>query len=145
MRVEARSSARRWSRSTDYLQKTNPDLPLLIDDFKNFGTVADGYAEAIPDLARLLRNSVTTGNTIVSKKSQLTAFYDEGAKLADSLTAFTKDNGENLVTLAKEGRPILEVSARYSSTFPCFLGALNKIIPMIDSTYRENMLHITSN
>ncbi len=128
----------------DYLQETNPDLPLLIDDLKNFGTVADGYAAAIPDLARLLRNSVTTGNTVLSKKSQFTAFYQEGANLADTLTAFTKDNGENLVTLAKEGRPILEVAARYTSTFPCFLGALRKIIPMVDSTYRENMLHITT-
>ncbi len=127
----------------DYLQETNPDLPLLIEDLKDFGTVADGYAAAIPDLARLLRNTVVTGNTVVSKKSQFTAFYQEGANLADTLTTFTKANGENLVTLAKEGRPILEVAARYSSTFPCFLAALHKIIPMVDSTYRENMLHIT--
>ncbi len=127
----------------NYLEETNPDLPLLIDDLKKFGTVADGYAAAMPDLGRLLRNSVVTGNTVVSKNAQLTAFYEEGAKLANTLTTFTRDNGENLVTLAKEGRPILEVSAKYSSTFPCFLGALHKIIPMVDSTYRENMLHLT--
>ncbi|MGA8986727.1 MCE family protein [Aeromicrobium sp.] len=129
--------------TSEYLRKTNPDLPVLIDDLKNFGTVADGYSAAIPDLARLLRNSVVTGNTVVSKNSQLTAFYQEGADLAKTLTTFTEANGENLVTLAKEGRPILEVSARYSSTFPCFLGALRQIIPKVDSTYRENMLHIT--
>ena len=33
----------------NYLQKTNPDLPQLIDDLKKFGTVADGYTNAIPD------------------------------------------------------------------------------------------------
>ncbi len=125
-----------------YLQKTNPDLPLLIDDLKKFGTVSDGYANAIPDLGRLLRNSVVTGNTILAKKSQLAAFFDESTRLSETLTAFTKANGENLITLAKDGRPILEVAAKYSSTFPCFLGAMHKIIPMVDSTYRENMLHI---
>jgi len=126
----------------EYLQETNPDLPLLIEDLKKFGTVADGYADAIPDIGRLLRNSVVTGNTVVSKRSQLTAFFAESTRLSETLTDFTRANGENLITLAKDGRPILEVLAKYSSTFPCFLKGMRKAIPMIDNTYRENTLHI---
>jgi len=125
-----------------YLQESNPDLPQLITDLEKFGTVADGYARAVPDLGRLLSNSVVTGNTVVAKKSQLAAFYAESTQLANTLTDFTRANGDNLIALAKTGRPILEVSAKYSSTFPCFLGALHKIIPRIDNTYRNNMLHI---
>ncbi len=124
------------------LKKTNPDVPTLVDDLIKFGKVADGYAEAMPELGAFLRNTVTTGNTIVAKKSQLTAFFDESTKLSDSLTSFTKANGENLATLAKDGRPILETIGTYSTTFPCFLKAMGKLIPRLDSAYREGMLHI---
>lgn len=124
------------------LQKTNPDVPELVDDLIKLGTVADGYADAMPALGDLLRNTVTTGNTVVAKKSQLTAFFDEGTRLSNSLTSFTKANGENLVTLAKDGRPILETVGTYSKTFPCFLGGLRILIPRLDSAFREGMLHI---
>ena len=124
------------------LKKTNPDVPTLVDDLIKFGKVADGYAEAMPELGAFLRNTVTTGNTIVAKKSQLTAFFDESTKLSNSLTSFTKANGENLATLAKDGRPILETVGTYSTTFPCFLKAMGKLIPRLDSAYREGMLHI---
>lgn len=124
------------------LKKTNPDIPTLVDDLVKFGTVADGYAQAMPELGAFLRNTVTTGNTIVAKKSQLTAFFDESTKLSNSLTSFTKANGENLATLAKESRPILETVGTYSTTFPCFLKAMGKLIPRLDSAYREGMLHI---
>ncbi|GAA3525797.1 MCE family protein [Aeromicrobium panaciterrae] len=124
------------------LQKTNPDVPQLVDDLVKLGSVSDVYAEAIPELGEFLKNTVTTGNTIVAKKSQLTAFFDEGTKLSNSLTTFTKANGENLATLAKEGRPILETVGTYSTTFPCFLKGMSKLIPRLDSAYREGMLHI---
>lgn len=128
--------------ANSYLQKTNPDVPQLIDDLTKLGTVSDGYAAAMPDLGRLLRNTVVTGNTIVAKKAQLTAFFDEGTRLANTLTKFTKDNGENLKTLAREGRPVLETIGEYSSTFPCFLGAMHTIVPRLDSAFRSGMLHI---
>jgi phospholipid/cholesterol/gamma-HCH transport system substrate-binding protein len=128
--------------TNSYLQKVNPDVPQLIDDLTKLGTVSDTYADAMPELGRLLRNTVVTGNTVVAKKSQLTAFFDEATGLSNTLTTFTKDNGENIKTLNREGRPVLEVVGEYSSTFPCFLGAMTKIIPRLDSAYREGMLHI---
>jgi virulence factor Mce-like protein len=124
------------------LKKTNPDVPELVDDLIKLGKVSDGYADAMPELGAFLQNTVTTGNTIVAKKAQLTAFFDEGTRLSNSLTAFTKANGENLVTLAKESRPVLETVGTYSTTFPCFLKAMSKLIPRLDSAYREGMLHI---
>lgn len=127
-----------------YLQKTNPDVPRLIVDLKKFGTVSDGYADAIPDLGRLLRNTVVTGNTVVAKKSQLAAFFDEGTALSDTLTEFTKANGENLKTLARDGRPVLDVIDKYSPTFPCFLGAMRTLIPRLDSAFRGGKLHINA-
>lgn len=128
--------------ANSYLQKTNPDIPQLIDDLTKLGTVSDGYAAAMPELGRLLRNTVVTGNTIVAKKSQLTAFFDEATGLSNTLTEFTKDNGDNIKDLNKLGRPILETVGEYSTTFPCFLGAMDTLIPRLDSAYRDGMLHI---
>jgi len=128
--------------ANSYLQKTNPDIPMLIDDLTKLGTVSDGYADAMPELGRLLRNTVVTGNTIVAKKSQLTAFFDEATGLSNTLTKFTKDNGENIKTLNRLGRPILETVGRYSTTFPCFLASMHTLIPRLDSAYRDGRLHI---
>jgi len=128
--------------ANSYLQKTNPDIPQLIDDLTKLGTVSDGYAAAMPEIGRLLRNTVVTGNTIVAKKSQLTAFFDEGTELSNTLTTFTKDNGDNIKTLNKLSRPILETVGKYSTTFPCFLSAMHTLIPRLDSAYRDGRLHI---
>jgi phospholipid/cholesterol/gamma-HCH transport system substrate-binding protein len=125
-----------------YLQKTNPDVPQLIDDVNKLGTVSDNYAKAIPDLGRLLQNTVVTGNTIVAKKSQLAAFFDEGTALSNTLTDFTKANGQNFKELAIDGRPVLDTIAEYSPTFPCFLTAMTDLIPRLDSAFRGGELHI---
>lgn len=125
-----------------YLKKVNPDVPQLVTDLTKLGTVSDAYAAALPDLGRLLRNTVVTGNTIVAKKAQLAAFFDEGTRLSDTLTTFTKDNGDNLIRLAKEGRPVLETVGDYSVTFPCFLRSMATLIPRLDSAFRGGTLHI---
>jgi len=127
-----------------YLQKTNPDVPQLVDDLIKFGTVSDGYAAAMPELGRLLRNSVVTGNTLVAKRAQLTAFFDESTALANTLTAFTKANGDNLVQLAADSRPVLDVLGSYAPTFPCFLAGMRQIIPRLDSAFRDQQLHINA-
>jgi virulence factor Mce-like protein len=125
-----------------YLQKTNPDVPQLVDDLIKLGTVADGYADAMPELGRLLRNATFTGNTVVAKRAQLAAFFDEGTQLADTLTDFTKANGDNLVQLAGDSRPVLDVLGDYAPTFPCFLAGMSELIPRLDSAFRGGQLHI---
>jgi phospholipid/cholesterol/gamma-HCH transport system substrate-binding protein len=125
-----------------YLKKLNPEVPQLVTDVEKLGTVSDAYTAALPDLGRVLRNTVVTGNTVVAKKAQLAAFFDEGTRLADTLTTFTRDNGDNLQRLAKESRPVLETVADYSVTFPCFLKSMATLIPRLDSLYRGGTLHI---
>lgn len=125
-----------------YLKKLNPEVPQLVTDVTKLGTVSDAYTAALPDLGRVLRNTVVTGNTLVAKKAQLAAFFDEGTRLADTLTTFTRDNGDNLQRLAKETRPVLEMVGDYSVTFPCFLRSMSTLIPRLDSAYRGGTLHI---
>lgn len=126
----------------DYLKKSNPDLPQLITDLEKLGQVSDVYAAALPDLGELLRNSVTTGNTVVAKRTQLAAFLDEGARLADSLTVFFDRSGDDIVGGADESRVVLETTADYSSIFPCFTNALNTLLPRLNSVVRGGIAHI---
>ena len=128
--------------ANDYLKKLNPDVPQLIDDLIKLGKVSDGYANAMPEIGRLLKNTVVTGNTVVAKRSQLQAFYQEGTKLSDTLTAFLKENGDNLITVSKESRPVLQVISDYSRVFPCVLRGVTDITPKLNSTFRNDRLNI---
>lgn len=128
--------------ANDYLKKLNPEVPQLIDDLVKFGKVSDGYADAMPELGRTLKNTVVTGNTVVAKRAQLQAFYQEGTKLSDTFTEFLDKNGDNLVTLSHESRPVLEVASDYSVVIPCSLRALTEFTPKVASTFRNDGLHI---
>lgn len=128
--------------ANDYLKKINPDVPQLIDDLVKLGKVSDGYANAMPDLGRLLKNTVVTGDTIVAKRAQLQAFYQEGTKLSDTLTGFLNENGDNLITLSHESRPVLEVVSDYSVVIPCVLRGITEFTPKVASTFRDDGLHI---
>lgn len=128
--------------TNDYLKKVNPDVSKLVDDVVKLGTVSDGYADAMPELGRLLKNVVVTGDTIVARRAQLEAFYSEGSKLSDALTAFLHDNGDNLITLAHESRPVLDVLGTYSVVFPCVLQTVTELTPKLNSAFRDQTLHI---
>lgn len=126
----------------DYLRELNPDVPALVDSLVATGEVADVYARELPTIARFLENSVVTGNTLVEKRTELAAFFDEGTRLADTLRTFVDDNGDNLTALAAQQRRILAVSAKYSSTFPCFLGGMATSIERLDSVFKNRTVHI---
>ena len=128
--------------ANSYFQKINPDVPKLVDDLIKLGKVSDVYANAMPDLGSLLKNTVVTGNTVVAKRAQLQAFYQEGTKLSDTLTAFLKENGDNLITLSHESRPVLQVLSDYSVVFPCVLRGVTDITPKLNSTFRDERLNI---
>ncbi|HWV27575.1 MAG TPA: MCE family protein [Aeromicrobium sp.] len=125
-----------------YLKQLNPDVPQLVDDLTALGTVAEGYAAAMPDLGRLLGNTVEVGDTLVEKQKDLASFLDAGTRLSNTLTDFTAANGQNFIDIAKDSRPLLEMLADYSVTFPCFLEGMEQIIPRLDSVFRDQMLHI---
>lgn len=128
--------------ANNYLQQINPDVPLLIEDLVELGKVSDVYANAMPDLGRLLKNLVVTGDTVVAKRSQLVAFYREGTKLGNTTTEFLEENGDNIITLNHESRPVLEMISDYSLVFPCVLKAVNDLQPQLNSTFRDEALHI---
>ena len=125
-----------------YLKKFNPQIPGLIADIKLLATVTDTYGDAVPDIAATLRNTVKTGNTLVSREQKLNAFLKDFASFSDTTKGFLDTNGDNIIRLGKVGEPILALLARYSSEFPCLLQGLVRQAPRLAETFRGFIFHI---
>ena len=125
-----------------YLKRMNPQLPARIKDIQLLASVTDTYADVTPQLAETLRNTVKTGNTLVSKEKKLNAFLTDLTAFSDTATGFLNDNGDNLIRLGQLGEPILALLARYSGTFPCLLEGIVKQAPRLAQTFRGFIFHI---
>ena len=127
----------------DYLQRMNPKIPLLVDDLGKLSQVSDVYADVVPEIATLLRNSVKTGNTFLSKEQSgrrrcsTTSPGSRGpAGTSSSATATTSSR------LSKQGQRQLPVLAKYSAEYPCLLNGIVGAIPLQGEAFRDFTLHI---
>ncbi|MET0997692.1 MAG: MCE family protein [Marmoricola sp.] len=125
-----------------YLKRLNPQIPALIEDIKLLATVTDTYADVVPQLAATLRNTVKTGNTLVSKEQKLNAFLTDLTAFSNTTKTFLDDNGNNIIRLGQLSEPILALLSRYSSTFPCLLEGIVKQAPRLAETFRGFIFHI---
>jgi phospholipid/cholesterol/gamma-HCH transport system substrate-binding protein len=126
----------------DYLRRMNPKIPLLIDDLGKLATVSDTYAQVAPELARLLRNSVTTGNTFVQKEAKVQALFDDVASFSSTSRDFLEQNGSNIIRLSEQGQAQLPLFAKYAPEYPCLLNGMTDWVPRMESAYRGYTLHI---
>jgi len=126
----------------DYLRRTNPQLPQLIDDVKKLGDVSATYQSVVPELARFLRNTVTTGNTFVSQEAKIQALFQDVASFSNTSRDFLQANGDNIIRLGELGQATLPLLARYSPEYPCLFKALRNAIPRESAALRGRKLHI---
>ena len=126
----------------DYLKRMNPKIPLFIDDLGKLASVSDTYADVTPELANILRNSVTTGDTFVEKEAKVKALFDDVAGFSNTTQDFLEQNGQNIITLSKQGQRQLPVFAKYSPEYPCLLNGIVGAIPLEEQAFRGFMLHI---
>ncbi len=125
-----------------YLKRLNPQIPDIIADIKLLATVTDTYADVMPAIADTLRNTVKTGNTLVSKEEKLNAFLVDLTAFSDTTKAFLDDNGDNIIRLGQLSEPILALLSRYSSEFPCLIDGLVRQAPRLADTFRGFIFHI---
>lgn len=125
-----------------YFTEINPDIPALVNDLVQLGNVSDIYADALPDLARLLNNVSTTSKTIVSQRQQLVAFFSNTTALANTLDAFVERSGDDIVSVTRNGAPILRLLAKYVPSFPCVQAGLSATEPRISNAFRTGKLHV---
>jgi phospholipid/cholesterol/gamma-HCH transport system substrate-binding protein len=124
------------------LQEVNPLVPQLVADAAKLDRVSDIYRQVLPDLAITLDNTVLTGNTVVEKREQLTAFLDSVTGLSETARAFLQANAANIVRVSELSQPTLELLARYAPEYPCLTEGMVNWIPRMNSVYRDHIFHI---
>jgi phospholipid/cholesterol/gamma-HCH transport system substrate-binding protein len=125
-----------------YLKKLNPQVPGMVEDLRLLTTVSDNYADVMPELGRLLRNQVTTGNTLVEKEQDLRALFNDVGGFSDTTRDFLEVNDDNLIRLGQVSVPTLGSLAQYSPEYPCLLQGMTTWVPRIEQAYRGHTLHI---
>ncbi|RAG86690.1 mammalian cell entry protein [Streptacidiphilus pinicola] len=130
-------------RADTYFAALNPHLPALKQDITALAQVADVYADAAPDLLRILQNTVTTSRTLVDKRDVLDAFLTSTTTFAHTATGVLDEDQQRLITLAGVSRPTLSLLATYAPEYPCLLSGLVKFEPIDEQTFSGGHLHIT--
>lgn len=125
-----------------YLKRMNPEIPGLIDNITQLGQVSEVYESVVPDLVRLLRNSVTVGETFVSQEEQISALFNNVAGFSATAEQFLERNGDNMIRLADQGARILPLLAKHSPAFQCFLKGMVSQIGPNEQAFRNKTLHI---
>lgn len=125
-----------------YLTRFNPELPALVEDLRLTAEVSDTYADVLPEVATILRNTITTTSTLEDREDKLKALFNDVSRFAAVADRFTRANGDNLVRLADLGAAQLEVFARYAPGYPCLLGGIVGAGKLQAEAFRGFTLHI---
>jgi phospholipid/cholesterol/gamma-HCH transport system substrate-binding protein len=115
-----------------HLKKLNPQLPTLNRDIAELVKVTQVYSDAAPDILTALNDFTTTSATLVQKQAELAGLYGSTTRTAQDITAFLRQNQDNIIRLASVSRPTLEVLAKYAPEFPCTLRTLAGFVPAMD-------------
>ncbi len=125
-----------------YLKRLNPQVPELVEDLRLLAKVSGTYADVAPQIAETLRNTVTTGNTLVEREAKFNAFLKDVASFSGTAKTFLDANGDNIVRLGELSAPQTKLLNRYSAEFPCLLEGLVDQAPRLASTFRGFVFHI---
>lgn len=115
-----------------YLKEFNPQLPTLNRDLKELVKVSNVYADAAPDILTALTDFTTTSSTLAEKEGDLAGTLGATTEAAEDVTAFLRQNKDNIIRLAGVSRPTLELLDAYSAEFPCTLRTLAEFVPAMD-------------
>jgi phospholipid/cholesterol/gamma-HCH transport system substrate-binding protein len=125
-----------------YLERINPQIPRIVEDLRLTTQVAGTYADVTPELAQVLRNTITTTGTLQEKHDRLQALFTDVTSFSDTAHDFLRDNGDNIIRLGQVSAPQAEMLARYAPEYPCLLGGLVNAGKREAQAFRGFTLHI---
>ncbi|WP_310529089.1 MCE family protein [Nocardioides sp.] len=125
-----------------YLKRLNPEIPALIEDLRLTGKVSDVYADVLPEIATILRNTITTTQTLEGREEKLNALFKDIGSFSATAERFLDDNGDNVIRLGEVSRDQLRVLARYAPEYPCLLAGIVKAGALQAEAFRGFTLHI---
>ncbi|RRQ29056.1 MCE family protein [Rhodococcus sp. Eu-32] len=112
--------------SDEYLATINPSLPALQRDLAAAAVITNVYADATPDLMRVLDNATTTSNTIVAEQANLDLLLMNVTGLADTSNQVLTENEQPLETALHTLTATTTLLDEYSPELTCFIVGLNK-------------------
>ncbi len=125
-----------------YLKKLNPQLPLLVEDLRLASRVSDTYSDVMGQVASVLRDTVTTAQTLEGREKKVRALLTGVRAFSRTTDRFLADNGDNLIRVGQLGAAQLEVLARYAPQYPCLLEGIVGAGEKQAEAFRNFTLHI---
>lgn len=125
-----------------YLRRFNPEIPALVEDLRLTAKVSDIYADVLPEVATILRNTITTTQTLEGREDKLHALFKDIGRFSATTERFLDANGDNLVRLGELGRTQLRVLAKYAPEYPCLLEGIVAAGDLQAEAFRGFTLHI---
>jgi virulence factor Mce-like protein len=110
------------------VEEINPHVPQLTHDLQALVQVSDTYTEAIPDFVDALDALTVTSRTIYEQRANLAALLADLTTSSRDLESFLRANSDNLIRLADSSRDTLELLAKYSPSYPCFLSQMASLV-----------------
>lgn len=107
-----------------YFTRFNQDLPNFNHDISGLADLASNYADATPDLLRMLHNFTVNAKTFTEKQDVYAQFLTGSQGFAQEATKVFGDNANRLITLAKVSKPVLDLYASYSDVLECLPNGL---------------------
>lgn len=112
----------------ELVEEINPHVPQLTHDLRALVEVSDTYTEAIPDFVAALDDLSVTSRTIAEQRTNLRTLFGDLTTAGRDLESFLAANSDNLIRLADSSRVTLELLARYSPAYPCFLSQMGDLV-----------------
>lgn len=102
-----------------YFSVLNTDLPNIQHDISGLADLASNYADATPDLLRILHNFSVTASTFTAKRDTYAQFLAGTAGFATTATNVFRTNGPALLKLAHGSVGPLNLFSKYSIVLEC--------------------------
>jgi phospholipid/cholesterol/gamma-HCH transport system substrate-binding protein len=125
-----------------YLKRVNPQIPQVVADLRLTTKVSNTYADVMPAIAQILRNTIKTTGTLQHHRAQLQTLFTDVTGFSNTAHDFLRQNGANIIRLGQVSRPQAQMLARYAPEYPCLLGGLVNGAKLEAQAFRGFTLHI---
>ena len=125
-----------------YLKRLNPEIPAIVEDLRLTAKVSTTYADVMPQIAEILRNTIKTTGTLEDREQQLQVFFRDLSTFSEDARAFLDQNGDNIIRLGQLGAAQLRVLAKYAPEYPCLTAGIVKAGKLQAEAFRGFTLHI---
>ena len=125
-----------------YLKRLNPQIPAIVEDLRLTAKVSTTYADVMPQIAEILRNTIKTTGTLEDREQQLQVFFRDLSTFSDDARVFLDQNGDNIIRLGQLGAEQLRVLAKYAPEYPCLTAGIVNAGKLQAEAFRGFTLHI---